>query len=344
MTMQQQTVQRSGFTLIELLVVLAVIGLLIGLVLPAVQASREASRRVECANRLKQIGVALSSHHAASGHFPPGALPHGRDDRGMPYGTVSPISAHTLLLPYLDQAPLYHSLNITWSIPLTLPHMPPQSTKPGNRTAAATVVNQFLCPSDRSALVPGVNYRLCTGSDPRVIDRPFSNGAFPLLQALSAQEIRDGLSQTVGFSERLRGGGDPGSFQPRRDIWNSRLLLLRSPKDSDDVLNVCDTPRGRPPSFWTLAGEKWINADFCDTFYNHITSPNWDGPDCNLGWWISPSRVLGDGCVTARSAHPGGVHILLLDGSVRFARETISLRSWRAGHPGGWRRDRRRAL
>src|SRR5271170_7292245 len=104
--------RRLGFTLIELLVVIAIIAVLIALLLPAVQAAREAARRAQCVNNLKQLGLGMHNYHSATGAFPPGC-----DSTNGYLGTAFPNnlsswtswSAQAMLLPYLEQTPLYNA-------------------------------------------------------------------------------------------------------------------------------------------------------------------------------------------------------------------------------------------
>jgi prepilin-type N-terminal cleavage/methylation domain-containing protein/prepilin-type processing-associated H-X9-DG protein len=133
-----------GFTLIELLVVIAIIAILIALLLPTVQAAREAARRAQCTNNLKQIGLALMNYESANKVFPPSYLCN-PNLSGTAYGVPYPddgwngwpgFAWGTMVLPYIEQAPLYASFNIN------LPCWAPDNT-----TSAVTKISAFICPS-----------------------------------------------------------------------------------------------------------------------------------------------------------------------------------------------------
>jgi len=204
---------RPGFTLIETVVVVSVIGLLIALILPAVQASREAARRAQCANNLKQIGLALHNYEASNRSFP---LNWGnlRVDpaRGQPWHIYSrPYSALTRLLSDLDQQPVYAAINFSVE---TYPGSGESDfLAPQNRTVFATTLAVYLCPSD-AATTPtpfGCNYRgnYGLGPEPGMTQETYDsgNGFYTYPGVLGAQSFPDGLSHTVAYSERLRGTG-----------------------------------------------------------------------------------------------------------------------------------------
>ncbi len=114
---------RKAFTLVELLVVIAIIGILIALLLPAVQSAREAARRMQCANNLKQIGLAIHNFHNAQRILPPSRI----CDHKATWLVV--------IMPYMEQQQVYDR----WNILACFYNQP--------REVRETVVNAYICPS-----------------------------------------------------------------------------------------------------------------------------------------------------------------------------------------------------
>ncbi|HLQ46430.1 MAG TPA: DUF1559 domain-containing protein, partial [Planctomycetaceae bacterium] len=190
-----------GFTLIELLVVIAIIAILISLLLPAVQQAREAARRSQCKNNLKQIGLALQNYHSSANRFPPGYV------AGATYpATSNGWGWSAMILPYLDQAPLYRKINFG----LPVEH-------PNNVTAIQTFVSAYLCPSDpvdngpfnvtdaTGAFVTTAapfSYAATVGDDSSDVNDPTGNGAFFRNSGIRIGDLSDGTSTTVLAGER----------------------------------------------------------------------------------------------------------------------------------------------
>jgi prepilin-type N-terminal cleavage/methylation domain-containing protein/prepilin-type processing-associated H-X9-DG protein len=137
---------RCGFTLIELLVVIAIIAILIALLLPAVQAAREAARRSQCVNNLKQFGIALHNYHDVVGSFPTSFWRNTYDVRGST--TVDGTNRHSwiaMILPYIEQTPIYNAMNFSVGVGGAI-----------NSTAAMSVINVCICPSDPSPNISAI--------------------------------------------------------------------------------------------------------------------------------------------------------------------------------------------
>jgi len=192
---------RSAFTLIELLVVIGIIGLLVALLIPAVQAAREASRRSQCTNNLRQIGVALQTYESAHRTLPSGYISEfvaGGDDTGPGWGWAA------LLLSNLEETSL-HGL-IQFKLPIE---------DPANSQTRIKPVTVYLCPSDpvpptwealhddpaRTKIcdVAAANYIGMFGNSEPGVD---GSGLFFRNSRIRFREISDGTSQTIAVGER----------------------------------------------------------------------------------------------------------------------------------------------
>ncbi len=306
--------RRAGFTLIELLVSVAIVSLLVALLLPAVQAAREASRRLQCAGNLRQIALATHGYADAFGALPPGRIltydpRHAGRNPPCTSGVVDK-SVHVFLLPFLEQAALYHSINHSLTI-----------LGEENVTVHAVSVGVFACPSDpesgrprplaEGALAPYAadppggrlamsftSYSACYGSfEVNPIPRPDTNcvvpaalaaqadGVFNDLPSVRLASIADGLSHTLFFAEKAT------TMFRHLDAVNPRLF---------------------PRQGW------WTTGNWGDTLMTTFYPINMIS---RVALAAGASHTL-----AASSLHPGGANVALGDGSVRFVRESVD--SW----------------
>lgn len=203
----RQRSRTRGFTLIELLVVIAIIAILIALLLPAVQQAREAARRTQCKNNLKQIGLAMHNYHDTFNVFPPGVI--------NPGASCTIVNAnrfwggHVFLLPYIDQAPLYNTLN-----PGNPPcGLPVESTAYNGIALLQQPLAAFNCPSD-------------TGGPVNIFHRSYSKSNYPVNEQICdvntrvrIADIVDGTSNVFMHAERAVRREPAGRRQTGAIIW-----------------------------------------------------------------------------------------------------------------------------
>jgi prepilin-type N-terminal cleavage/methylation domain-containing protein/prepilin-type processing-associated H-X9-DG protein len=348
---------RRGFTLIELLVVIAIIAVLIGLLLPAVQAAREAARRIQCVNNLKQIGLGLYNYESANTSFPPGG-------ESTAFGAVPPCASMTYpetqfvdgaysplarILPFMEGANQFNAINFNLDY---------NDLTGSNFTGASAVINVFLCPSaarqpggGRDSIDPldtlsqqfGVGYgvqdygaTVYTDIDPTGIQGgPGSNQCTPYRNKASRAngllkqgqtkigDITDGTSNTIAIGEDAgRDARFKSPYQETDEVGSS----LKS--------DTCQVGYGAPQY---PAGGRNVPTGFRrywrwaepDGSYGVSGAPNNPGTPSNEGTPYATTTVsAGNNCGANDelfSFHPGGVNVLMGDGSVRYIKNTINV-------------------
>ncbi|GAC1473471.1 MAG: DUF1559 domain-containing protein [Isosphaeraceae bacterium] len=336
-----------GFTLIELLVVIAIIAVLIALLLPAVQAAREAARRAQCINNMKQIGLAIHNYHSTNEVFPMGDSFQPQGFPGKPsYALWNSFSAQALMLPYMEQSPLYNAINFSWAVADSL-----------NNTVWVTKVNSYLCPSDGNAGNKNINsYAASYGTttsgmfawDNNALNyqKPSgSSGMFTFGIAYGVRDATDGTSNTVAYSEILvgkQGKFYDGATTPSR--YRGNMLMASSASGGDGLLDAntnipavlrniaaCKAEFVTPAADGKISdfrGWRWAHGNPAFSMFNTILVPNdpsiggcRDGGNPN--YWPDSSFVVG-----ASSNHAGGVNTLMADGSVKFVKSSVSMPTW----------------
>ena len=340
---------RSGLTLVELLVVIAIIGILIGMLLPAVQQVRAAARRIQCANKMRQIGLAVHNYESAHGRFPVNQIGPGESD-GMGGFESGYYSWLVPLLPFMEQDNLHSQFDL--SISNGDGNDPKMSDTHPNAVAAATSVEVFLCPSDfpssdntimgsanpaSSSYVgnigwpsptTGINGEHSPDSYSGVIplEKPAGNSVvWHGSSRFGFESITDGTSNTAMISERLIQTATSreevrANFSrivarhvtPRR---TERLELIAFRLESS--IDVHDSESAH-------IGRSWSSGfPLTAPTYVHLLPPN----SPNLGFYTE-SEDEGDFLVPPSSEHTGGINLVRADASTSFVSDGVDQVAW----------------
>jgi prepilin-type processing-associated H-X9-DG protein len=330
--------------LVELLVVITIIGILIALLLPAVQAAREAARKMQCVNNLKQIGLGLHNYLSSIGVFPPGEQYEAVEASGD-YGPTWALS----ILPHLELTQLFDMID-----PRSPTYSEPSLKGPATHQAAiCTPVAAYRCPSSYHAKTLNV----------------YDTGSPNSTPSACGYAVNDlSLLEYVGIagSNRIPPYG-PSNVMGSSDHSTSGTLFINSkiaPSDIQDGLSNTmivgefsglapgqeyrgNGGLGQNETSWGFGGSRVGTGDHA-TYYSakvvgsppnsrvYFKYPPWEAcVSCQEPWpntWVQSAL---------KSGHPGGVHLLMADGSAVFVNDGVNIEVFKDladrndGHPPG---------
>jgi prepilin-type N-terminal cleavage/methylation domain-containing protein/prepilin-type processing-associated H-X9-DG protein len=317
-----------GFTLVELLVVITIIAILTALLLPAVQAAREAARKTQCANNLKQLGLAMHCYADQNG-----VLPFVTNNNFTPLATM---------LPFIEQTNLGDKLDFTKAMA--------SADQAALNAAAATPVQTFFCPSDGKLVIhvisslsyAGSNYAMNgssgLGSGTSTVNfDPFSpagngsrgtDGLCFKCANIRFADISDGVANTLAFTETIR--GHCGNVPAAGSAADVQLYIATFGLAVDQLATLAATEEaGGLPAIQSSV-QSWNSQRLYEWFkIDMVPGPVMVGrfpPN-------SPLADLGARRIrisAARSGHPGGVNACFADGSVHFLTNGIEVTTWHA--------------
>lgn len=291
--------QRDGFTLVELLVVIAIVGLLIALLLPAVQRSRKAARRTQCANNLKQIGLAYHAHESTYGAFPPLSI----------HDSTKSVGWGIFLLPFLEQQALYDRYNMEAPFFYTNPTYGIE-----NQEVSNTPLDFFRCPSapQRGAYTYTFNYP----GYPPITWQAWPADYSPV--AAVSLSLADYL-ELGPSSDQLAGALQPDQPTPTNALRDgtSQTILIVEMAGKNDLWRSGGRTGEKLSGYYGGQGG-WADAtsgasQLYGSTHDGTISPGPCGIDCSNDYGLY-------------AFHGGGANVLFADGSVRLLQRNTDIR------------------